>query len=140
MFDFKLQQDWDQVSAYSGRSIPRPRIYPMDNQIADDLRSHASHFSALGQKVGKARSIADGQSQHSFSNHSQRGYLGTAFPSNLVNSRPGKRIFFVDKIRKIFNLFLFVRITTITSIISGSIRTNVTCIICWLNSWTWTST
>lgn len=36
-----------------------------------------------------SRSIADGQSQHSFSNHSHRGYLNTAFPSNLVNSRPG---------------------------------------------------
>ena len=86
------------MSAYSGRSIPRPRIYPMENQaIPDDLRSHVSHFSAVGggggggvPKVGKARSIADGQSHHSFSNHSQRGYLGSAFPSNLVNSRPGK--------------------------------------------------
>uniref|UniRef100_A0A182SQK2 Uncharacterized protein n=1 Tax=Anopheles maculatus TaxID=74869 RepID=A0A182SQK2_9DIPT len=93
-----VQQDWDQVSAYSGRSIPRPRIYPMENQaIPDDLRSHVSHFSAVGggggggPKVGKARSIADGQSHHSFSNHSQRGYLGSAFPSNLVNSRPELR-------------------------------------------------
>uniref|UniRef100_A0A182QIT2 LRRCT domain-containing protein n=1 Tax=Anopheles farauti TaxID=69004 RepID=A0A182QIT2_9DIPT len=96
------KQDWDQVSAYSGRSIPRPRIYPMENQaIPDDLRSHVSHFSAIGggggggpggiPKVGKARSIADGQSHHSFSNHSQRGYLGSAFPSNLVNSRPELR-------------------------------------------------
>uniref|UniRef100_A0A1B0DRF4 Uncharacterized protein n=2 Tax=Phlebotomus papatasi TaxID=29031 RepID=A0A1B0DRF4_PHLPP len=86
--------DWDQVSAYSGRSIPRPRIYPLENpSIADDLRSHVSHFSALGAnpKVGKARSIADGQSQHSFSNHSHRGYLGSAFPTNLVNSRPELR-------------------------------------------------
>lgn len=38
----------------------------------------------------QSRSIADGQSQHSFSNHSHRGYLNSAFPSNLVNSRPGK--------------------------------------------------
>lgn len=36
------------------------------------------------------RSLADGQSHHSFSNHSQRDYLNSAFPSNLVNSRPGK--------------------------------------------------
>ncbi|XP_062547002.1 leucine-rich repeat and fibronectin type-III domain-containing protein 3 isoform X1 [Armigeres subalbatus] len=86
---FNSHKDWDQVSAYSGRSIPRPRIYPMENQaIPDDLRSHVSHFSAVGGKVGKARSIADGQSHHSYSNHSQRGYLGSAFPSNLVNSRP----------------------------------------------------
>ncbi|XP_055682341.1 leucine-rich repeat and fibronectin type III domain-containing protein 1-like protein isoform X2 [Lutzomyia longipalpis] len=89
---FNNHKDWDQVSAYSGRSIPRPRIYPLENpSIADDLRSHVSHFSALGAnpKVSKARSIADGQSQHSFSNHSHRGYLGSAFPTNLVNSRPG---------------------------------------------------
>ncbi|KAJ6646377.1 Carboxypeptidase N subunit 2 [Pseudolycoriella hygida] len=87
------KQDWDQVSAYSGRSIPRPRIYPMENQgIADDLRSHVSHFSGVVGKMNKqsGRSIADGQSHHSFSN-SHRGYLGSAFPSNLVNSRPELR-------------------------------------------------
>lgn len=38
-----------------------------------------------------SRSLADGQSQHSFSNNSHRGYLGSAFPSNLVNSRPELR-------------------------------------------------
>lgn len=92
-------QEWDQVSAYSNRSIPRPRIYSTDHQgIADDLRSHISHFSGMGHggmvatKPGKARSIADGQSQHSVSNHSHRGYLNSAFPTNLVNSRPGKMI------------------------------------------------
>lgn len=36
-----------------------------------------------------SRSIADGQSHHSFSNQSHRGYLGSSFPQNLVNSRPG---------------------------------------------------
>lgn len=94
-------QDWDQVSGYSGRSIPRPRVYPLENNIADDLRSHASHFSNNGGhgpmsggsqsagKSGKARSLADGQSQHSFSNHSGRYLATNAFPSNLVNSRPG---------------------------------------------------
>lgn len=91
-------QEWDQVSAYSNRSIPRPRIYSTDHQgIADDLRSHISHFSGMGggmvaTKPGKARSIADGQSQHSVSNHSHRGYLNSAFPTNLVNSRPGEMI------------------------------------------------
>lgn len=51
-----FQQDWDQVSAYSGRSIPRPRIYPMENQgIADDLRSHVSHFSGVVGKMNKQR-------------------------------------------------------------------------------------
>lgn len=43
-------KEWDQVSAYSGRSIPRPRIYPVDNQ--EDMRSH---FSGMPGKVGKAR-------------------------------------------------------------------------------------
>lgn len=47
-----------------------------------------------------SRSIADGQSQHSFSNHSHRGYLNSAFPTNLVNSRPGK-------LKLKFHLFLF---------------------------------
>jgi hypothetical protein len=64
--------------------------------IPDDLRSHVSHFSVVNggaAKVSKARSIADGQSHHSFSNHSQRGYLESAFPSNLVNSRPGESTF-----------------------------------------------
>uniref|UniRef100_A0A1B0AGV9 LRRCT domain-containing protein n=1 Tax=Glossina pallidipes TaxID=7398 RepID=A0A1B0AGV9_GLOPL len=78
--------EWDQVSAYSGRSIPRPRVYPMDNQ--DDMRSY---FSGMPGKVAKPRSIADGQSHHSFSNNSHRGYLGSAFPTNLVNSRPELR-------------------------------------------------
>lgn len=49
---FFLLQEWDQVSAYSGRSIPRPRIYPVDNQ--DDMRSN---FSGMPGKVGKARYV-----------------------------------------------------------------------------------
>lgn len=54
-----ILQDWDQVSAYSGRSIPRPRMYTMENpSIADDLRSHVSHFSAMAAKGGKARLVA----------------------------------------------------------------------------------
>ncbi|KAH8341243.1 hypothetical protein KR059_001144 [Drosophila kikkawai] len=84
---FNNHKEWDQVSAYSGRSIPRPRIYPVEQP--DDMRSH---FSGMPGKVGKSsRSLADGQSQHSFSNNSHRGYLGSAFPSNLVNSRPELR-------------------------------------------------
>lgn len=45
------------MSAYSGRSIPRPRIYPIENQsmIGDDMRSHVSHFSGVVGKVAKAR-------------------------------------------------------------------------------------
>ncbi|XP_067622534.1 uncharacterized protein haf isoform X2 [Eurosta solidaginis] len=83
---FNNHKDWDQVSAYSGRSIPRPHMYATDNQ--EDMRSH---FSGMPIRVAKARSIADGQSQHSFSNNSNRGYLGTAFPTNLINSRPELR-------------------------------------------------
>ncbi|ALC37965.1 haf [Drosophila busckii] len=83
---FNNHKEWDQVSAYSGRSIPRPRIYPVEQP--DDMRSH---FSGMPGKVAKSRSIADGQSQHSFSNNSHRGYLGSAFPTNLVNSRPELR-------------------------------------------------
>ncbi|KAJ9596360.1 hypothetical protein L9F63_012635, partial [Diploptera punctata] len=86
---FTTHKDWDQVSMYSNRSIPRPRVYHMERQgsinmgcIADDMRSHASHFSNKGVKT---RSIADGQSQHSFSNHSGR-YL-----SGLASSRPELR-------------------------------------------------
>ncbi|XP_037707923.1 leucine-rich repeat and fibronectin type-III domain-containing protein 2 isoform X3 [Drosophila subpulchrella] len=61
---FNNHKEWDQVSAYSGRSIPRPRIYPVEQP--DDMRSH---FSGMPGKVGKS----------------------SAFPSNLVNSRPELR-------------------------------------------------
>lgn len=50
----------------------------------DELRSH---FSAKS----KARSIADGQSQNSFSNHSGRYLTANAFPNNLLASRQGKK-------------------------------------------------
>lgn len=45
---------------YSGRSIPRPRIFSMDQpaSLNDDLRSHISHFSAMnggGVKAHKPR-------------------------------------------------------------------------------------
>jgi len=49
-YDLPLYQEWDQVSAYSGRSIPRPRIYPVEQP--DDMRSH---FSGMPGKVGKSR-------------------------------------------------------------------------------------
>lgn len=57
--------------------------------MGDDMRSHVSHFSG---KAPKTRSIADGQSQHSFSNNSGR-YLGNAFTAGLVSSRPGLKHF-----------------------------------------------
>lgn len=60
---FNNHKEWDQVSAYSSRSIPRPRIYPMDNQ--DDLRSH---FSGMPGKVSKARYSTAG-STHTLNNY-----------------------------------------------------------------------
>lgn len=50
----------------------------------DDVRSQTGHYSS------KARSIADGQSQHSFSNNSTRYFSNTALASNLVSTRPGR--------------------------------------------------
>ncbi|CRK93334.1 CLUMA_CG006875, isoform A [Clunio marinus] len=90
---YNSHKDWDQVSTYSGRSIQRPIIFGIDQplSIADDMRSHVSHFSAVGAKMGKPRSIADGQSHHSYSNQSHRGYSNSAFASNLVSSRPELR-------------------------------------------------
>ncbi|XP_049951168.1 leucine-rich repeat and fibronectin type III domain-containing protein 1 [Schistocerca serialis cubense] len=91
-------KEWDQGSVYSGRSIPRPRAYHLDRQgsltagcATDEVRSHASHFST--GKGGKSRSVADGQSQHSFSNHSASRYplAPAAYSSGLVSSRPELR-------------------------------------------------
>lgn len=77
--------------------MQRPRIYAIDQppsinatMIPDDMRSHGgSHFSQKGNGT-KSRSLADGQSQHSFSNHSGRYLAPTSFPSNLVTTRQGK--------------------------------------------------
>ncbi|XP_015600327.1 uncharacterized protein LOC107270128 [Cephus cinctus] len=91
---FNNQKEWDQVSAYSNRSIPRPRVFPIERQgsitrasCIDDVRSQAGHY---GGKVAP-RSIADGQSQHSFSNNSNRYFANNALATNLVNSRPELR-------------------------------------------------
>ncbi|XP_046465313.1 uncharacterized protein haf [Neodiprion pinetum] len=92
---FNNQKDWDQVSAYSTRSIPRPRVFPMERQgsinraaCIDEMRPQSQHFG-----VGKVstRSIADGQSQHSFSNNSTRYFGSNPVPSNLISSRPELR-------------------------------------------------
>ncbi|KAK6623725.1 hypothetical protein RUM43_009578 [Polyplax serrata] len=97
---YASHKDWDQVSVYSNRSIPRPQIYHIERQgsinarcTADDLRSHVSHTSHFSTKgLKQPRSIADGQSQHSFSNHSTRYLSGSnGFASNLVNPRPELR-------------------------------------------------
>nr|XP_043068557.1 leucine-rich repeat and fibronectin type-III domain-containing protein 2 isoform X3 [Drosophila bipectinata] len=60
---FNNHKEWDQVSAYSGRSIPRPRIYPVDQP--DDMRSH---FSGMPGKVGKSRYSQAG-STHTLNNY-----------------------------------------------------------------------
>lgn len=62
-------------------------MYPVDSQPSVPVDEMRSHFSSKG---AKPRSVADGQSQHSFSNHSGR-YLN-AFPSNLIASRQGKTL------------------------------------------------
>ncbi|CAH0392776.1 unnamed protein product [Bemisia tabaci] len=94
---FASHKDWDQTSVYSNKSINRPRMHYVDRQgtltrgcATDELHSHMSQFG--GSKPSKTRSIADGQSQHSFSNHSAR-YLtgGNSFASGLVNTRPELR-------------------------------------------------
>lgn len=84
---FNSTKDWDQVSAYSTHSTQRPRMYSIEQPpsiIQDDMRSHFS-------SKGKPRSIADGQSQHSFSNHSGRYLANNAFPNNLLASRQDLR-------------------------------------------------
>lgn len=82
---YNNSKDWDQVSAYSIHS-QRPRMYSVEHQppSLDDMRSH---FSAKS----KTRSIADGQSQNSFSNQSGRYLTANAFPSNLLASRQDLR-------------------------------------------------
>lgn len=51
----------------------------------EDVRSQSGHYSG---KVS-TRSLADGQSQHSFSNNSTRYFANAALTSNLVSTRPG---------------------------------------------------
>ncbi|XP_042869225.1 uncharacterized protein LOC122251378 [Penaeus japonicus] len=63
--------DWDTISMYSQRSIPRARMYHMDKGsvnngfIPDDARSHISHASS--KHIPRPRTMADGQSQRSYS-------------------------------------------------------------------------
>ncbi|CAN7991153.1 unnamed protein product [Ixodes hexagonus] len=81
--------EWETVSMYSSRSIPRARMYHVDNVngsvnqsfVMDDNRSHISHFSHVPNGYSsKARSTADGQSHRSYSQMSNkyRGGLGNA--------------------------------------------------------------
>ncbi|CAG9771708.1 unnamed protein product [Ceutorhynchus assimilis] len=81
---YNNSKDWDQVSAYSAHS-QRPRMYTVEQPPSlDELRNHFS-------KASKARSVADGQSQNSFSNHSGRYLTANAFPNNLLASRQDLR-------------------------------------------------
>ncbi|XP_060857640.1 leucine-rich repeat and fibronectin type III domain-containing protein 1-like protein [Metopolophium dirhodum] len=89
---FNSHKDWDQGSVYSNRSLNPSRMYRVADSrqgLNEDLHSNISNFSA---KPPKMRSVADGQSQNSFSNNSMR-YLGgnNAYASDLVNSRPELR-------------------------------------------------
>ncbi|XP_025405534.1 uncharacterized protein LOC112679828 [Sipha flava] len=89
---FNGHKDWDQGSVYSNRSLNPARMYRVADTrqgCNEDLHSNISNFSS---KPPKMRSVADGQSQNSFSNNSMR-YLGgnNAYASDLVNSRPELR-------------------------------------------------
>ncbi|KAG5876072.1 hypothetical protein JTB14_011556 [Gonioctena quinquepunctata] len=82
---FNNSKDWDQVSAYSAHS-QRPRMYTVDQPPSlEEMRA------PFGTKGNKPRSVADGQSQHSFSNQSGRYLTSAAFPNNLLASRQDLR-------------------------------------------------
>ncbi|XP_048483927.1 vasorin [Plutella xylostella] len=75
---FGKQREWDQVSAYSARSIPRARTY---TELAPP--------DPLPGRPGRARSLADGQSQHSYSQTGRYGPPG--YPGSLLGSRADLR-------------------------------------------------
>ncbi|CAH0689848.1 unnamed protein product [Chilo suppressalis] len=75
---FGKQREWDQVSAYSSRSIPRARTF-----------TEPTHPDPLPGRPGRARSLADGQSQHSYSHSGRYGVPG--YPSSLLGSRTDLR-------------------------------------------------
>ncbi|CAG9566629.1 unnamed protein product [Danaus chrysippus] len=73
---FGKQREWDQVSAYSARSIPRARSY-----------TEPPPPETLPGRPGRARSLADGQSQHSYSAR----YGASGYPTSLLGSRTDLR-------------------------------------------------
>ncbi|XP_031763684.2 leucine-rich repeats and immunoglobulin-like domains protein 1 [Galleria mellonella] len=75
---FGKQREWDQVSAYSARSIPRARTY-----------TEPTHPDPLPGRPGRTRSLADGQSQHSYSQSGRYGIPG--YPGSLLGSRTDLR-------------------------------------------------
>nr|XP_023028128.1 uncharacterized protein LOC111516186 [Leptinotarsa decemlineata] len=61
-------------------------MYTVDQPPSlDEMRT------GFGAKGNKPRSVADGQSQHSFSNQSGRYLTSAAFPNNLLASRQDLR-------------------------------------------------
>ena len=44
---YNAQKEWDQVSAYSNRSIPRPRIFPIDRQGDRQMKSTNKIFNKI---------------------------------------------------------------------------------------------
>ncbi|XP_028155800.1 leucine-rich repeat and immunoglobulin-like domain-containing nogo receptor-interacting protein 1 [Ostrinia furnacalis] len=75
---FGKQREWDQVSAYSSRSIPRARTF-----------TEPTHPDPLPGRPGRARSLADGQSQHSYSQSGRYGAPG--YPGSMLGSRTDLR-------------------------------------------------
>ncbi len=71
----KSDHEWETVSVYSARSIPRARMYHMDtntnnsthNLVLDETRSHISNCYQAPNTYMKHRTIADGQSNRSYS-------------------------------------------------------------------------
>ncbi|XP_022241874.1 vasorin-like [Limulus polyphemus] len=75
----KSEHEWESASMYSGRSIPRPRMYQSDPNgsinhsfIMDDNRSHLSHYSQVPNGHVSNRPTADGQSHRSYTQLSHR--------------------------------------------------------------------
>ncbi|XP_076304312.1 uncharacterized protein LOC143222148 isoform X2 [Tachypleus tridentatus] len=75
----KSEHEWESASMYSGRSIPRPRMYQSDPNgsinhsfIMDDNRSHLSQYSQVPNGQVSNRPTTDGQSHHSYTQLSHR--------------------------------------------------------------------
>lgn len=139
---FGKQREWDQVSAYSARSIPRARSYT-EPLPPEPLPGHP----------GRARSLADGQSQHSYA-HSGR-YGAPAYPGSLLGSRAGKLqcrsktlnpttllllfsgIGFCGNVKftKILKLFLIFRSSSFTAVVGCGIRTSFPIVFKWSCRW-----
>ncbi|XP_063984186.1 leucine-rich repeat and fibronectin type-III domain-containing protein 5 isoform X4 [Diachasmimorpha longicaudata] len=87
---YNAQKEWDQVSAYSNRSIPRPRIFPIDRQgsitrasCIDDVRSQASHYGELRQSRQSLAAASDRMSRN--------GYPGNHLPPHASARRQRPR-------------------------------------------------